>query len=73
MGARKGSANSNTQRSAAAVLLKADTVTLQITSDKDGKLRVKASSLDEAVVILPGQRLEAVNRGGQVVLTRVGG
>ena len=53
------------------VLLKADKVAVVYERLPGGKIRVTASSWDDAKVILPNQVLEAAVIGKQVVLVRV--
>jgi len=52
------------------MLLKADKATVTLEALKDGKIRVTSTSWAEAVIILPGEMLEAKWGAGQVNLFR---
>ena len=54
----------------AEILLKADSISLALSADKEGKIRVNCASWEDAKVMQAGQVLEARNQGGQVVLVR---
>lgn len=55
------------------VLLKADRATIALTGDKDGRIRVNASSMRDPAVILPGEQVVVRCEYGQVVVARQAG
>ena len=56
---------------ASQTLLKADTVTLALTANKEGLIRANCGSWENPVAILPGQAMEVRWVAGQVVLSRI--
>lgn len=53
-------------------LLTADGVTLAVSAEKDGKLRVVYGGWEDAKVLLPGEHVELWNVRGQVQAFRKG-
>lgn len=59
-----------TEKTAPQVLMKADSASLSLSADKEGRIRINAGSFETPVIILPGQLLEVVWQAGQLHLVR---
>ena len=52
-------------------MLKADSVTLSLVADKEGRIRANTASFEHPVILLAGQMMQVQWAAGQVVVTRL--